>query len=558
MIFTLPTGTTAHLEGRNAGTRNRETFAGSSFELGRADAAFSMSLGRILPRAATEHGHRTAVFDIGRELTFEQADDAAGRMATALIGEGVQPGERIGVSLFKSADGFVAMHAIVRIGAVAVPLDPGSPTSRLAAICSQMDISVVITHDLRRAALIDLAKSVSLRAVLGLSDSLEDTHTVTGSSIASLEPADAVEMSDGDPAYIITTSGSTGEPKGIVHSHRSALAYADNSAATFGLVPEDRVSDIAPHHFDISTFALWSAPFACASIVVMPDVHQRMPASLSQRTADERVTVWYSVPFLLNQLVLRGDLANRDLSSIRLVQLGGEVIQPDALETFMSFAPNAVIANVYGPAETNQCSRYLLSAPPVPASFPIGRPWSAATFRVAEPGAEGPGAGVLDEGELWVAAETMMKGYFGETTPGNGRIVEQDGLRWYRTGDLVRLDSAGEFHFEGRADLQIKIRGHRVELEAIEAELERLPNVEAAVASPFRGSTGADEVVAGILPLEGFEVDDFLDAAREVLPGYAAPARTVILNSKKITGSGKLDRRALREEARVAAEGTTQ
>jgi len=515
-----------------------------------------MTLGSILQRTARELGDRPAVVDVDRTVTFAEVDTAAGQLAAALCSVDVKPGDHVGVSLFKCADGFVAMHAIVRAGAVAVPLDPGSPSARLASICELMHIRVVITNDVRRDAISELATAVPLRATLGVTNAIEGLETITAAEIAEFDPLDPVERAPDDAAYVITTSGSTGEPKGIVHSHASARAYADNSADVFSLTPEDRVSDIAPNHFDISTFALWSAPSAGAAIVVMPDAYQRMPASLSQRAQDERVTVWYSVPFLLHQLVMRGDLENRDLSALRLVQLGGEVIQSETLESFMSFAPNAAIANVYGPAEVNQCSFFLVSEPPVPQSIPIGRPWTAASFHLAEPGASEPGQEGLTEGELWVAAETMMVGYYGESSPGNGRIVELDGRRWYRTGDLVRQDSTGNFHFEGRADLQIKLRGYRVELEAVETALERLAGVEAAVAAPFRGSTGAQELVAGVFVTADFSDEDFLRESRVVLSSYAAPTRIVKLNSKKTTGSGKLDRRALRIDAQKAAEGT--
>ena len=510
----------------------------------------SGNLSELLTHAAQADGERPAIFDLDREWTFEQADRDAGRLASALADAGVGRGDHIGVHLHKCAEGFLAMHGVVRLGAIAVPLDPGSPTDRLADVCTEMGITTVVTHDPRAETLTKLVGATRLDTVIGLTIPVVGARTISPADVAEFDALDPVDVSPDDPAYVITTSGSTGEPKGIVHTHRSALAYALLSGAAFDVNADDRISDIAPHHFDISTFATWTAPAHRAAIVVVPEPHQRMPASHAQLLEQHKVTIWYSVPFLLQQLVLRGDLSNRDLSSLRWVQVGGEVILSQVLAAFMELVPSTKLANIYGPAEVNQCSMFVLSSPPPPdTAIPIGRPWEGAEFRVVDPNSADPSSEPLEDGELWVAATTMMRSYHGKS-PVESNIVEADGRRWYRTGDLVSRDDQGDLVFVSRVDDQVKVRGHRVELAGIEQVLESLGGVESAVATVWRDASDGDRVVAAVIsPSESFVPEVFLAAARDRLPVYAAPSQVVVLNGAQTTKSGKLDRRALREEA---------
>jgi amino acid adenylation domain-containing protein len=513
-----------------------------------------MNLSTLLSTRAAVAPDEVALVGITRSWTWAEADARVGRLGAALRAAGVQVGDRVGVHLHKSDDGWLAMHAVVRIGAVAVPLDPGAPKARLERICSTMGIRVVVAHDPRRTMVQELAEV--LDAVIGLTAAVDGLRTITTAEVEELSPVLPADMSLDGPAYIITTSGSTGEPKGIVHTHASGLAYARESAELYGLTPSDRVADTAPNHFDQSTFALWSAALAGSTVITMPEPHQRMPASFSERLANEAVTVWYGVPFLLQQLALRGDLDNRDLSALRWVKFGGEVPPPWVIAAICEHAPNATMANIYGPAECNQCSFHHLTAPPLPGeAIPIGVPTPSATMRLAAPDASHPGAvGERTEGEIWVAGPTLMQGYFGLDEVNAARLVEHEGVRWYRTGDLGRVDDAGTWWFLGRVDHQVKVRGHRIELEGLEAELESLPGVEHVIATVARRDGGEDSVVVGVFPAGDYDEGAFREGARSLLPPYALPTHFLTMSGKKFTGSGKLDRGALRREVLASVE----
>ena len=285
-----------------------------------------VSLAALLATAADRDAGGVAIRDAGAAISWSAAAERAGRLGAALDLVGVRPGDRVGVHLRKGADAFLAMHAVVQRAAVAVPLDPGAPTSYLAAIVEQSDLRVVVTHQACQRSAIELAAASAVDAIVGLdppTSPIEPGWRFIGpDAIDGLVPVTPFRPDPGDLAYIITTSGSTGAPKGIAHTHASALAYVDFKLDAYDLRPDDRVSDIAPNHFDISTFALWVSPTVGATNVVVSEPYQILPASLAQLAADEGISFWYSVPYLLTQLLDRGQLEQRDLSALRWVLFG--------------------------------------------------------------------------------------------------------------------------------------------------------------------------------------------------------------------------------------------
>jgi acyl-coenzyme A synthetase/AMP-(fatty) acid ligase len=251
------------------------------------------------------------------------------------------------------------------------------------------------------------------------------------------------------------------------------------------------------------------------------------------------------------QLVTRGALAGKDLTSLRWILFGGEVFPPRQLAELMTLIPSARVSNVYGPAEVNQCTRYDLGAPPTGDDpVPIGRAWDAADVRVVA--FDGPISATRpvtpgETGVLLVATETMMAGYWRRDDLTSASTVVDDGVRWYVTGDLVVENPSGDLVFLGRVDNQVKIRGHRVELEAIDAVLADVEGVTAATVVVERAAEGhrliALLVVAPEHEREAVS-DRALAAARRLLPRYAVPVEFRQVRSLPRTSTGKIDRNA--------------
>jgi non-ribosomal peptide synthetase component F len=280
-------------------------------------------IGDLLESQARLRGDEEALTDGTARLTWREYRDGAGRLASTLAARGVGPGDRVGVHLPKSADSFVAVHAIVRLGAVVVPVDWFAPERYVAEVLSDAGAAIVVSTA-RGSRLEALREATGVRDVV---DPTSDTDRGAAAPVVGVRPS--------DPAYIVYTSGSTGRPKGIVHTHASALAYARRAAETYGLTAGDRLANIAPLHFDQSTFELYAAPLVGAAVLVVPDGVMRFPASLSELAARERITVWYSVPFAISQLTSRGALNDGDLGALRWVVFGGEPFPAAALAEAM-------------------------------------------------------------------------------------------------------------------------------------------------------------------------------------------------------------------------------
>jgi len=511
-------------------------------------------LGELLGAASQINGSGGVLGVDQRLHTWSQLDEAAARIASALVSLGVKKGDRVAVLHPKSVRSFLAVHAILRCGAVMVPLDPLGPVDSVQSVlryCSPAaiigDAKTVATRapDFVRDHSLPLLLSGPASDIAALDVPADRTTTFDEALSSHEEPLPAVEPDD--LAYIIFTSGSTGEPKGIAHTHRSALAYAKNACDMHGLRPTDRVAGTSPLHFDMSTLELYAAPAAGATCVTVTEGQLRFPASLSQRFEEGAVTILYAVPYQLRQLCIRGDIGNKKLETLRQISFGGEQFAPGVLKEIAETLPPAELLNVYGPAEVNGVISH--AWPPRPrelTSVPIGQAWADVSLRVVNEDLVDVVDG--DSGELLVASASQMVGYRQRPELNASCFLELDGIRWYRTGDIVRRDVDGNFFFLGRADSRVKVRGVRLELETIEAVLSDAPGVDSAVAGVSTIEGDVERVVAWVLP-DGMDEPEVIALRRWCaarLPDAAVPGEIRFVESFAQSRTGKIDRRALR------------
>lgn len=526
-------------------------------------------LADLVERAATKHGDKPAFRYNGVDLTYPALLERSNRLANTLRSNGVQPGDLVGILMGKALENSVAIFGIMAAGAAYVPLDPAAPTSRTEQIVRSCNLSHIVTDQQRSRNVAELCRAIGEPlVVVGVANiDAPNAHTIDWAEVETYSQVRPdIAVSPDDLAYLIFTSGSTGIPKGIMHTHRSGMAYASMAAQLYDLRPDDRLSNFPPLHFDQSTFDFFSGPLAGATTVIIGKEHQLVPASLAQLIEDERLSIWYSVPLALVQLLLYGALNERDCSSIRWVVYGGEPFPLKHLKALINQWPQARFSNCYGPAETNQCTYHhidSLDADAVErdAGIPIG---------IACPGMDTLIVDTYDavvadgvEGELVVRSPTTMKGYWAAEDLNDQAFLDCDHhgspQRYYRTGDIVRRNEAGLLEFIGRRDRQVKVRGFRVELDEIEAALLTHPAIKEvaviSIASQAVKSAGTDvdEHVNGKVeestlaayvslgPEVACDERSLKHHASERLARYAVPTSITFVSDFPRTTSGKID-----------------
>lgn len=475
------------------------------------DAKF---LDDALAHWAREAPEASALQFLGETIAYATLVAAASGVAGFLAEHSVTRGDRVILMTAKSPTTIAAMYGVLRAGAIYVPIDPAAPDIRILQIIENVDPKCVLADAASRRRLTELALTVPTYDVAQMPQTGE---------------MPTLQRSPDDGAYILHTSGTTGRPKGILHSHASGLAYARMAARLCGLAPSDRVSHHTPAYFDMSIFDVFSAGLAGATCVIIPEMYTKVPASLAQLTETAGITVWYSVPYAIQQLVERGALDKRDLSALRIVMFAGEMMPPNVVEAFSTHVPNAAFLNAYGPTETNHCVTARLSHAELDgvSALPIGQPDEGVTAEIAE------------DGELLIRSDQVMRGYWNEPDRNAAAFVTTaSGARFYRTGDIVTKRADGALMLLGRKDRQIKLRGYRIELDEVELALTNAPNVsEAAVV--FEN----EEITAFLSGrVEQADIQAHLAAH---LPAYAHPTEIVLVPQMPRTPTGKIDRMAL-------------
>lgn len=501
---------------------------------------------------------RVALVDRGRTLTYGELQDRAGRLARLLRDLGVSRGDRVGLYLDKSIESVIGIYGTLKAGAAYVPLDPQAPPTRLGYIVGDCGIRCLLTGAemaSKWGGLYEAGSRLEHLVVLN-ADRAEGsvpsgTHVTTADALEAHDPLPADTRAIGqDLAYILYTSGSTGVPKGVMLSHTNGLAFVEWAASEFGVRPGDRLSSHAPLHFDLSIFDLFAASCGGAAVHLVPPETSYFPSEVGRFIEEERITIWYSVPSVLNMLVQRGNLGPGRFPELRTILFAGEVFPIKYLRRLMRLIPHPRFVNLYGPTETNVCTWY--EVPPIPESrtepIPIGRSIEGVeVFAVRDDGGRcGPG----QVGELHVRGPTVMQGYWGETEQTSRSLaanpfVEQSSERVYRTGDLVEELPDGNFRLLGRRDHQIKSRGYRIELGDIETALYAHPSIVECAVIAVPDELVTNRIKAYVVVREDIDRAELVRFCRTRLPKHMIPETFDFRGALPKTSTGKIDRQEL-------------
>ena len=517
-------------------------------------------LDHLLIESAARYPDRTAVVDGAESISYRELDESSARLASELVARGAGPGSRVGLYLDKSLHAIVAVWGVLRAGAAYVPLDVASPVKRVARIVENGELCGILSTPkwwsmlapalASPPAFVGIARATQQPVEIGFAFEEFDTSRIPAADCG----AGGEEHDPSRTAYILYTSGSTGQPKGVVLSHRAALSFVDWAAETIALGPTDVVSSHAPLHFDLSVFDLFASCRAGACVVLVPPGLNVFPRNLADWIAARRITVWYSVPSLLARLALSGGLERHDWSQLRQIIFAGEVFPVAHLRRLREQIPGARYWNWYGPTETNVCTAYAVDALPAEQTAPAPIGTACANSKLLVVNDAGSVCGPGETGELYVSGPSLMTGYQAMPEATARAFVARregtEGALWYRTGDLVREDATGLLHLLGRRDGMIKSRGYRIELGEIESVLHQHPAVAeaAAIALPDEESGHVIRAAAVARAGQALDAGKLRAFCAERLPAYMIPLSITVRGSLPRGSTGKVDRLQLREE----------
>jgi amino acid adenylation domain-containing protein len=524
-------------------------------------------LTHLLRDSARAFPEKTAVVAGAESISFSGLDQASDRLAAVLAAHGITPGDRVGIFLAKSIGAIVAIHGILKAGAVYVPIDPGAPPARAAYIAENCGIRVLLSSARKSAALADvLGRRTPVERVILVDDAEWDGSLAVPvlrwrDVMASAEKAPAPPSIETDLAYILYTSGSTGAPKGVMISHRNALTFVDWAHDEVGVSAADRLSSHAPLHFDLSIFDVFVAMKAGATLVLVPDGLSAFPFRLAEWIDEQKISVWYSVPTILSMLVRGGEISRFGYDSLRTVIFAGEVFPVKYLRELMTVVPRAVYYNFSGPTETNVITYYRVPvlAEARTAPIPIGA--ACANIEVFALTDEG---GVVSRpgevGELYARGSCVARGYWGDEEKTSRNFVANPRPRGfrevaYRTGDIVTLDDGGNYLFLGRRDDMVKSRGYRIELGEVESALYKHAGIREAAVVAVPDSAIGNRLVAFIVMEDGASVSatELQDFCTESIPRYMVPETIEFREGLPKTSTGKVDKVTLARSAAGAA-----
>ncbi|WP_225732268.1 MULTISPECIES: amino acid adenylation domain-containing protein [unclassified Nocardia] len=482
------------------------------------------------------HPWEVAVRDATVELTYEQLAHAADRYADVLRRAGVRPRDTVLVAIRRSVAEVVTLFAIIRLGAAYAGFDEDAPEARLARMVGKLAPAAAVVD----AVTID---HPALREVTRV----DTWHPEQGTEHGALSRTPGSD----DPnrtAYIAFTSGSTGEPKGVVVPHRAVTRLARTTEIQPR--PGDRVLRMAPLAFDASTYEIWATLLNGATLEVFPG---KLPSvgKLERFLTERKISVAWLTASLFRLVAKSRPQA---LTGLRWLLTGGEVVSHESAARMLEAHPGLVITNGYGPTEnTTFTTTYTVrDSAEIDGPLPIGKPIAGTKVFVLDRDARllPPGA----VGELYAAGTGLADGYLDdeiETNKRFGHFSPDIDERLYRTGDLVRLDPNGNLVFLGRADKQIKLDGHRIETEEIGSILARHPGIRDAVIVVARQPDRSPQLIAGVVPHPGADADQraWRTYLSHLLPSYALPARWVVVDEIPLTRNGKVDEKALIESA---------
>ncbi|WP_458122368.1 amino acid adenylation domain-containing protein [Paenibacillus sp. Z6-24] len=493
---------------------------------------------------------RPAVIMEDQQLTYAELNTKANQLAHTLIQCGVKENQIVGLITERSPEMIVSILAILKAGAAYLPVDPTHPVERIRHMLTDSEAPLVIVQ---HRELWTGARSYE-GDILYLSDQPEQSQPVHSPSMAVM----AEQL-----AYVMYTSGSTGQPKGVMVTHRNVVKTVVNNGF-LEITPEDRILQLSNYAFDGSTFDIHEALLHGAALVLVTREQLLNPVALIASIREQHISVALMTVALFNTLV---EVDLDGLRGLRKLLFGGEQASRIHVEKALRTLGEGTLINVYGPTEATVCAAAWLVNQAVldTGQLPIGPPIHNTTLYILNSSMQPQPIGVT--GELWIGGEGVSAGYLRRPELTAERFIENPwmpGTCMYRSGDLARWLPDGNVDYQGRIDEQVKIRGNRIELGEIEAGLLEHPAVQEAVVLALKKGLSYSSLCAYIVTTGEWTDSELKTHLNVRMPDYMIPSRFMAIEQLPLTSNGKVDKRALpvlhidEEHDRVAPRTETE
>ncbi len=486
-----------------------------------------------------KYAQKTAIKSRNHQWSYERLNRNANRVARSILKKRGETQERIALLFDHDAPMIAALLGTLKAGKAYVPLDPAHPRERLAHILKDSQAGALVTNNKHLALARELTREgprlINIDGVEWTdpdNDSREDVN---------LSP------NPRDLAYLLYTSGSTGQPKGVMQNHRNVLHFIRAYTNNLHINADDHLTLLSSYCFDASVMDIFGALLNGATLHLV-DIKEEGLGGLAERLDKEAISIYHSTPSVYRFLLGSLDAAKR-FRDTRLVVLGGEEVNRGDVELYRNhFTDNCLFVNGLGPTEATVSLQYFVNrqtaicGQSVPVGFPVPDTSVLLLNETGEPTAL--------RGEIAIKCDHVALGYWRNSDATDSAFSsdrESHNGRIYRTGDMGRRSPDGAIIFEGRKDFQIKIRGFRVEPGEIESALKRHPALRESVVVARKNEAGEQLLIAYVVPHAERKsaVNELRDFLKEQLPEYMVPSFFVVLESLPMTGSGKLNRSAL-------------
>lgn len=461
----------------------------------------------------TQAPNKTALIEDKQTLSYAEFKTRIARLASYLQARQAHT-QCIAIALDRGIDAATGIYGILSAGAVYLPLDIKNPAARLNFIIADAQPRFIIGMGDAPDWLASPELWLNMNRLL---PSKLENYT--------LYPSQPTDL-----AAILYTSGSTGSPKGVALSHQALSNFSSWASQTFKLNQQDRIASLAPFHFDLSIFDLFSSLASGASVYFLPAHLSLSPSRLTAWLSEQQITCWYTVPSLLSFMALKGALQTTPLPHLKRILFAGEVFPTPHLKRLADLLPDTALYNLYGPTETNVCCYWQVERQHLTnvQFIPIGIAACNAELIIN-----------TETGELLVKSLNNFSGYWQQ---GKLQPLETD---FYPTGDKVSLNKQTEYEYHGRLDRMLKCSGYRVEPAEIEQCINQLDNIENCAVIGITDLTSGQRPVAAIVLKAGATLAETIKPLRQQLAPYMQPCKFIVVDYLPILANGKTDYQAV-------------